>query len=377
MTGFYIHWPFCAAKCPYCDFNVHLRENIDQQQMLDTYIKEMEYVFARYKTPVSSVFFGGGTPSLMSPQTVGAIIDKIQALWGFKNDIEITLEANPNSSEAQKFADFKQAGINRVSIGVQSFNNERLKFLGRIHDGDAALKAVSSAAEIFDKFSFDLIYATPKQSLDEWKTELKQALQFAKGHMSLYQLTIEKGTKFYLSEARGDFVMPDEDTGADFYEVTQEIMSASGMPAYEVSNYAANEDHQSAHNLNYWRYGDYIGIGPGAHGRLTVNGNKIATRVHRAPDIWQQRIAEQGHAYEQWESLNDETQTHEKLMMGLRLVEGMKLPETIARTKIDTLCDEGFLLKDGELVKPTRKGLACHNAVVGYLLGGSNIHAAA
>lgn len=376
MTGFYIHWPFCAAKCPYCDFNVHLRENIDQQKMLDTYIKEMEFVFEKYKTPISSIFFGGGTPSLMQPEIVGKIIDKIQSLWGFKNDIEITLEANPNSSEAQKFRDFKQAGINRVSIGVQSFQNERLKFLGRIHDGEAALSAVKSAAEIFDRFSFDLIYATPGQTLEGWKEELKAALPYAKGHMSLYQLTIEKGTKFYLSEARGDFVMPDNDAGADFYEATQELMEAAGLPAYEVSNYA-QADHQSTHNLNYWKYGDYIGIGAGAHGRLTIKNQKYATRAHRAPGIWQSRVETQGHAYEQWERLDAETELQESIMMGLRLREGVILPKTIDRKKIDTLCDENFLQKEGELVRPTRKGLACHNAVVGYLLGGSKAHAAA
>ncbi|MBU0858346.1 MAG: radical SAM family heme chaperone HemW [Alphaproteobacteria bacterium] len=325
MFGIYVHWPFCASKCPYCDFNSHVREKIDEDAWREAYLREMRH-YAQL-TPgrmVDSIFFGGGTPSLMSAQTTQAIIDEVVKCWHVKNDIEITLEANPTSVEAEKFKAFRQAGVNRVSLGIQALNDPDLKFLGRQHNAAEAVAAIKIAASTFDRFSFDLIYARPQHTVEAWQAELNEALNYAVGHLSLYQLTIEPGTPFHTQHARGDFTIPNEDEGAALYEVTQSVLSDRGMPAYEVSNHARPGE-ESRHNLVYWRYGDYVGIGPGAHGRLTLDGVKHATRAHRAPEIWLERVQGGGHGAHPHETVAHNERLTEALMMGLRLQEGVPL----------------------------------------------------
>lgn len=322
----YIHWPYCRKKCPYCDFNSHVSDTIEHAVWREAYLKELSY----YKTLlgeryVTSIFFGGGTPSLMEPQTVQTVLDEISGLWAVADDCEITLEANPTSIEAEKFRAFKQAGINRVSVGVQSFRDEQLAFLGREHSASEALKALEIAHHTFDRMSFDLIYARPDQTLNDWQDELEEALQYAKGHLSLYQLTIEDGTQFKTLRDSGRLVELDYDIAGDMYQMTTEMMEQAGLPAYEISNYAA-KGQESRHNLAYWRYHDYVGIGPGAHGRLTLpDGTKVATRTHKAPDIWMNQVMEKGGGAKPFDSLSEKDQLEERLMMGLRLREGVEL----------------------------------------------------
>ncbi|OFW95926.1 MAG: coproporphyrinogen III oxidase, partial [Alphaproteobacteria bacterium RIFCSPHIGHO2_12_FULL_45_9] len=267
--GIYIHWPFCKSKCPYCDFNSHVSEAIDHKRWMQSYLKEIDYwANLTEGRVVDTVFFGGGTPSLMQSETVAEILAHIQKKWRVSNDWEVTLEANPTSFETEKFRDFYAAGVNRVSIGVQSLYEADLKFLGREHSPDQARFAIAEAQKIFPRVSFDLIYARPKQTLDAWRTELSEALQMASGHLSMYQLTIERGTPFHTRHARGEFKIPEQDLAADLYDVTQDMMGQAGYPAYEISNHAI-VGQESRHNLIYWRYDDYVGVGPGAHGRLT------------------------------------------------------------------------------------------------------------
>ena len=304
--GVYIHWPFCAAKCPYCDFNSHVRTFFDQKEWVDAYVKSLEYYAALLpEKQMVSLFFGGGTPSLMTGESVRAIIDTVRRLWPVVNDFEVTLEANPTSVEAQKFEAFKEAGVTRISLGVQALNDADLKFLGREHNVAEALQAVEVAAQYFDRYSFDLIYGRPDQALKAWESELKQALTYARGHMSLYQLTIERGTPFHMQYHRGEFSVPDEVQGAEFYHVTQDVMEAAGLPSYEVSNHAA-PGQACRHNLVYWHMADYIGVGAGAHGRFTMDGDKYASRDHSAPDIWLKRVREQGHGAHPLEKLTPE-----------------------------------------------------------------------
>ncbi|MBL8665802.1 MAG: coproporphyrinogen III oxidase, partial [Candidatus Odyssella sp.] len=272
----YVHWPFCLSKCPYCDFNSHVRERVEEARWQRAYLAELERAAA--ETPgrvVTSVFFGGGTPSLMPPETAAAILARIRALWPVAPDAEITLEANPGAAEAARFRAFRAAGVNRLSIGVQALDDAALKFLGRRHVAAEALAAVERAAGIFPRYSFDLIYARPGQSVAAWREELARALRFAGDHLSVYQLTIEPGTAFHTAHARGDFALPDEDTAADLYEATRDLLGAAGLAAYEISNHA-RPGGESRHNLAYWRYADYAGIGPGAHGRLTLGDAKVA-----------------------------------------------------------------------------------------------------
>ena len=282
----YIHWPFCLSKCPYCDFNSHARERVDAARWERAYLAELERAAAETKgRTLASVFFGGGTPSLMPPETVAAILDRVRALWPAAPDIEITLEANPGASEAARFRAFRDAGVNRLSIGVQALDDAALQFLGRKHSAAEALAAVERAASIFDRFSFDLIYARPDQSVADWQAELARALSFAGEHLSVYQLTIEPGTAFHTAYQRGDFALPEEDTAADLYETTRDFLGAAGLHAYEISNHA-RPGAESRHNLTYWRYGDYAGIGPGAHGRLMLGARKFATCQQRLPETW-------------------------------------------------------------------------------------------
>ncbi len=377
--GIYVHWPFCLSKCPYCDFNSHVHDRIDHDAFAAAYLREIVHIAAMTKgRTVETVFFGGGTPSLMKPETVKAILDAIKSHWNVTPDWEVTLEANPTSSEAEKFRAFRAAGINRLSLGIQSLREDDLKFLGRTHDTSQARGAIQMAKETFDRFSFDLIYARPQQKLEDWKVELKEALDMAVGHISLYQLTIEKNTPFYIQHARGEFKIPEQELAADFYDVTNEIMAENGFDAYEVSNYA-RPGQQSRHNLIYWRYGDYAGIGPGAHGRLTLDGKKFATRTHRAPDIWLQRVEEQGHSHHEFELIEPVQRVQEALMMGLRLEEGVPLSrleseyggdpfEVLDRQKISKLSDEGLLVFENGILRATHMGRKCLNAVLNYLL---------
>jgi oxygen-independent coproporphyrinogen-3 oxidase len=377
--GLYIHWPFCAAKCPYCDFNSHVADTIDHDAWRGAYRRESaHYAGLSKERVVTSIFFGGGTPSLMEPQTVAQIIGDIQTHWRIANDCEITLEANPTSVEADKFEAFRAAGVNRVSMGVQSFNERDLEFLGRKHDAAQARRAIETAARIFDRTSFDLIYARPGQSVAAWEAELREAVSLTRDHLSLYQLTIEEGTPFYMRHARGEFKIPEENLAGDLYEATQEILYAAGMPAYEVSNHA-RPGAESRHNLTYWRYTDYVGIGPGAHGRLTLDGVKHATRGHRAPDIWLSKVAECGHGAHPFEALSSRYRFVECLMMGMRLGEGVPvarleaegqrpIAELLSLSKIKQLCEEGLVEYDGVVVKASKAGLQRLNGVLNYIL---------
>lgn len=369
----YVHWPFCRSKCPYCDFNSHVRDSIDQGRWRRGLLQELDYYAAG--TPgrtVTSVFFGGGTPSLMAPETAAAVIDRIAARWTLADGAEITLEANPTSVEAGRFRNFRAAGVNRVSLGIQALNDSDLRFLGRQHDSGEALAAVRLAASTFPRFSFDLIYARPGQTVAAWRAEMARALEFAVGHLSVYQLTIEEGTAFHPAHARGDFTLPDEDLAGALYDVTQEVLTDAGLPAYEVSNHARPGE-ESRHNLTYWRYGDYVGIGPGAHGRLTLDGEKWGTRGHRAPEVWLDRVERDGHGGHTPEAIPPESQTTEALMMGLRLSEGVPWARVGGRDAVDAtalarLMTGGFLTDDGKWVTATSEGRVRLNAVLASLL---------
>ncbi|MBC7906211.1 MAG: coproporphyrinogen III oxidase, partial [Rhodospirillaceae bacterium] len=317
--GIYIHWPFCLSKCPYCDFNSHVAAQIDQPRWRAGLLRELEH-FAQTKpgTTVTSIFFGGGTPSLMDPATAGALIERVAKLWPTAPDLEITMEANPSTVEAGRFREFRAAGIGRLSLGVQALDDASLKFLGRRHSAAEALAALEVAKSLFPRFSFDLIYARPGQTVAGWQAELTRALELAGDHLSLYQLTIEDGTAFAPAYARGDFQLPNEDDQAAMFEQTQALTQAAGLPAYEVSNHA-RPGSACRHNLTYWLGGDYVGVGPGAHGRL----NGSAYRQHRAPGIWLERVEQDGHANQECEALNPETRAEELVMMGMRLVDGI------------------------------------------------------
>jgi len=322
--GVYIHWPFCLSKCPYCDFNSHVRHGgIDQPRYVRAFAAEIAATAARVPgRTVSSIFFGGGTPSLMQPDTVGGILDAVARHWTVADDAEITLEANPTSVEATRFRGYRAAGVNRVSLGVQALDDAALKELGRLHSAREALDAVAVARAIFDRYSFDLIYARPRQTPTEWASELKRAIAEAAEHLSLYQLTIEPGTPFAGLHAAGKLTTPDEDTARALYDVTQEICEAAGLPAYEVSNHA-RPGAESRHNLIYWRTHDYAGIGPGAHGRLQVGTRRYATATEKRPEAWLMRVEALGHGMIVNDRLSDAEQADELLLMGLRLKEGI------------------------------------------------------
>lgn len=328
----YIHWPFCVSKCPYCDFNSHVRETIDQETwrnaLLQDLVHEATLLAGR---PIGSIFFGGGTPSLMPPKTVAALIEAAERHWGFTQDIEITLEANPSSVEAARFESLASAGVNRVSLGLQSLDNDALAFLGRAHDVDEGLAALDTAQHHFARVSFDLIYARPEQSLESWRRELARALSFGTEHVSLYQLTIEPGTRFATLVAQGQLLPVDPDHGADLFELTREMTAAAERPAYEISNHA-RPGCESRHNLTYWRYGDYAGIGPGAHGRR----GGLATTRHKKPENWLSAIARNNHGLQAEEKLSPAERAREALLMGLRLQEGVDLSRIAQRCKVDT-----------------------------------------
>jgi oxygen-independent coproporphyrinogen-3 oxidase len=324
--GVYIHWPFCAQKCPYCDFNSHVRfGGWDEPRFLAAYKRELDHI-ASLTGPrtVSSIFFGGGTPSLMQASTVGAILDHIASHWSIDPKAEVTLEANPGSVEAERFQGYRDAGVNRVSIGVQSFRDGDLKRLGRIHSVEEAKAAIGIAARTFERFSFDLIYARPGQTVAEWREELQEAMSLSGNHLSLYQLTIEPDTPFFELHRRGKLVIPEAEAASDLYEATQELCDARGLAAYEVSNHARPGE-ESRHNLLYWRYGEYAGIGPGAHGRLISNGQRYATSTEKAPEAWVASVEQRGHGFASMEALTDHEAADEMLLMGLRLSEGLDL----------------------------------------------------
>ena len=323
--GLYIHWPFCAAKCPYCDFNSHVRHAaIDQEAFVEAFFREMDFTHNLSGTrDITSVFIGGGTPSLMEPKTVGTILDHASKLWTMGDGIEITMEANPSSVEAERFKGYRACGVNRVSMGVQALNDQDLKFLGRLHDVMDARRAIKLAREIFPRMSFDLIYARPDQTEDAWATELKEAIDLAADHLSLYQLTIEPGTAIWGLAERGKVLTADEETASRLYELTQDVTADHGLPNYEISNHA-RPGAESRHNLTYWRYGDYVGVGPGAHGRLTLkDGARLATATERHPETWLRAIRDKGHGLIEQEQLTDEECSDEMLLMGLRLREGL------------------------------------------------------
>jgi putative oxygen-independent coproporphyrinogen III oxidase len=322
----YVHWPFCLAKCPYCDFNSHVRHGgVEQGDFVAAYVRELKHfaTLAPFRT-VTSIFFGGGTPSLMAPETVAAILDRIAALWTIAPDAEITLEANPTSVEAGRFAGYRAAGVNRVSLGVQALDDASLKALGRMHSSDEALAALTIAKRHFERVSFDLIYARQGQSLAEWRDELARALGYAQDHLSLYQLTIEPGTPFAALHAAGKLAIPAGAKAEAFYRLTQELCDAAGLPAYEVSNHA-RPGAESRHNLIYWRGHDYAGVGPGAHSRLTRGGAKYALAIGKSPEAWLAAVAASGHGIEQEEVLSPQDSADEYLLMGLRLADGIDM----------------------------------------------------
>lgn len=377
--GLYVHWPFCLSKCPYCDFNSHVRERIDQKRWCQALLRELDH-FGTLTTGrrLTSVFFGGGTPSLMAPDTVAAVIEALSNYWSLDPDIEITLEANPTSSEAGRFAGYRDVGVNRLSLGVQALDDQALAALGRQHSVAEALAAVDLARRSFERYSFDLIYTRPGQSAAAWREELKTALAEAPSHLSLYQLTIEPNTVFHGAWRRGELTLPDSETTAQVYEETQEILTTAGLPAYEISNHAL-PGAACRHNLTYWRYEDYVGIGPGAHGRLTAKGEKRATRQHRAPEAWLEAVERRGHATREDTPLTASDRLAEMTMMGLRLTEGIgrdafrrelgQFPEVLyERGRVAALERAGYLVLDEEGLRATDAGRLRLNALLDHLL---------
>lgn len=374
--GIYIHWPFCAAKCPYCDFNSHVRKSVDQSRWLSAIRLELKNNAIRTKgRTVNTIFFGGGTPSLMEPETVAGIIKEIAKLWVLALDIEISLEANPTSVEAQKFSDFRKAGINRISMGIQSLRNDDLKALGRMHSVNEARKAFDIAKDNFERVSFDLIYARQGQSKFDWEIELKEASSMAVDHLSLYQLTIEDGTRFGDLYERGNLKgMPNDSLAADMYDITQEVTLQNDMPAYEISNHAI-EGAESRHNLIYWRYGDYIGVGPGAHGRISENGNKIATTTLENPENWLRGVELNGTSTIDDEVINHIDQASEYLMMSLRLIEGVDMERykkisgvALDNKLIDKNIENGLITVINNNLIATQRGRIILNTLIKDLL---------
>ena len=370
--GLYLHWPFCASKCPYCDFNSHVASAIDEDRWRKAYLSEIERIGAEVPDRVlNTVFFGGGTPSLMSPDLVAATLEAIRATWPVANDLEVTLEANPGSVEAGRFRGFAEAGVNRVSMGVQALNDADLRRLGRLHSVSEARSAFDIARSVFDRVSFDLIYARQDQTLAEWEAELREAAAMAADHLSLYQLTIEDGTAFGARHAAGGLKgLPDEDLSADMYLKTQETMSGIGLPAYEVSNHA-RPGSESRHNLIYWRCGDYAGIGPGAHGRLTLSGARLATSTPLLPDAWLSRIEESGNGELAREAVPRDEQANEYLMMALRLTEGLDVDRyaqlaghVLQESSVVRLEDLGLVAREGERLRATEAGRPVLNAII-------------
>lgn len=371
----YVHWPFCVSKCPYCDFNSHVRGSIDQDLWRKALLQDMAYEAAFLpKRRIGSIFFGGGTPSLMPPATVAALIEAAEGLWGFAPDTEITLEANPSSVEAARFTELAMAGVNRVSLGLQALDDRALAFLGRAHGVHEGLSALEAAQGNFARVSFDLIYARPEQSIEDWAGELARALSFGTEHLSLYQLTIEPGTRFATLVAQGEMLPIDPDHGARLFELTGEMTAAAGLPAYEVSNHA-RPGCESRHNLTYWRYGDYAGIGPGAHGRR----DGLATVRHKKPENWLNSIARNGHGAQVEDGLQPAERAREAMIMGLRLREGVDLNALASHCKVDVdalidkrqariLEEHGLVRNDGHRLAVTPAGMLLLDGILGELV---------
>jgi len=374
--GIYIHFPYCARKCPYCDFNSHVRSAIDEQGWADAIVRELEWTAdwqGAEKPAVQTVFFGGGTPSLMRGESAGAILNAIARLWPLANGVEVTIESNPASVDAARFADYALAGVNRVSLGVQALNDADLKFLGRLHDAAEAKAALAIAMRNFARVSLDLIYARPDQTPDAWKKELSEALAFGTEHLSLYQLTIEPATPFAALVRSGALAIPDDDKAARLFEITQEMTDAARRPAYEISNHAA-QGAECRHNLLYWRYGTYAGVGPGAHGRIDIGGKRVATVCETLPERWRARVLREGHGHAEIVPVADADAAREHLLMNLRLAEGLDLAAYRARwgtapdpARIAALESDGFLKTSGSVIAATAKGRLVLNRVIEML----------
>ena len=373
--GIYVHWPFCKAKCPYCDFNSHVRhEPVDALSFARALGTELSWMAQR--TPgrtVTSIFFGGGTPSLMPPEAVGHVLDTIALLWSVSPDVETTLEANPTSIEAENFRGYRAAGVNRVSVGVQALNDEDLKALGRQHSSEEAIAAFRLAAKIFPRVSFDMIYARPSQTPEQWRAELTRALAEQQGHMSLYQLTIEPGTAYFDLYERGRLVTPTDDRAADLYDLTQELTDKAGLPTYEISNHA-RPGQESRHNLLYWRYGEYAGVGPGAHSRLAESENRRALIAERHPETWRELVRTQGHGMVSDMVVPPVDQASEYLLMGMRIAEGIDMDRyaTLAGREIDSsklagMKSLGLIKRHGQQLMATADGRKLLNAVIAEL----------
>ncbi len=372
----YVHWPFCLSKCPYCDFNSHVRHGgYDEAHYVRAI--QSEIAAAAERAPgriVSTIFFGGGTPSLMQPQTVGAILDSVGKHWTVAGNVEVSLEANPTSVEATRFRGYRAAGVNRVSLGVQALDDQSLKELGRLHSAQEALDAISVARSIFERYSFDLIYARPRQTLEGWKTELKQAISEAAEHLSLYQLTIEPGTPFFGLHKAGKLIVPNDDLGRDLYDLTQQICDDAGLPAYEVSNHA-RPGAECRHNLVYWRGHEYAGVGPGAHGRLNIDGRRYATETEKKPEAWLDLVARNGHGLTVDEKLQPNEVADEFLLMGLRLAEGIDpqrftslCGRSLDPARVSYLRDGGAVeTMDNGRLRVTQSGFPLLDAVVADL----------
>ena len=346
----YIHWPFCLSRCPYCDFNAHVRDVIPQQRFRAALRRELAWEAARLdRRPLGSIFFGGGTPSLMDPETVALLLEDARTLFDPVPGMEVTLEANPTSIEISRLSALREAGVNRISIGIQSLDATALDSLGRRHSVAQAVAALEIARGLFPRISFDLIYARPGQTIPAWRDELRRALTLAADHLSLYQLTIEPGTAYEALHRRGEIVLPEEDLAAALYDTTAEEAARFGLLPYEISNYA-RPGAESRHNLRYWRYGDYAGIGPGAHGRITLGGRLLATRRHRAPEPWADRVERGGHGLTEETPLTPQETTREMLLMGLRLAEGIAADRFLARTgrSLESALDAGALRRATE-----------------------------
>jgi putative oxygen-independent coproporphyrinogen III oxidase len=377
--GIYIHWPFCASKCPYCDFNSHVRDQIDTIQWEKALLQDLKSAHQEtYEKTVTSIFFGGGTPSTMPPGLVSSLISHIHKWWQVDTDVEITLEANPTSIEQEKFQALSTAGINRVSLGIQSLNDKDLQFLGRTHNSQDAQNAMDTAAKIFSKHSFDFIYTLPHQSLDAWESELNTIIKRGAGHLSLYQLTIEEGTPFYLRHAKGEFQVPGVENSALFFERTREIMKSAGFSAYEVSNFATSPKSQCQHNLVYWNADDYIGIGPGAHGRFQKAGHRYFERRHRWPEKWMETVFANNAGVHESYNLSTKDRIEECLMMGLRLTEGISNSTFMKKTghdfytlfprkEIAHLRNENLILSDGDRIQLSARGIQILDSILSFL----------
>lgn len=385
MTALYIHWPFCLSKCPYCDFNSHVLNRIDQFQWLNAYISSISYYAKNFPDiRIESVYFGGGTPSMMEPYVVSDILSCIRDSFDLSENAEITLEANPTSFEQDKFISFRQAGVNRISLGVQSLKDDDLKFLGRNHNAKEAINALVLSGQIFEKMNFDLIYARPRQSVDDWEKELSEAMKYAKGHLSLYQLTIEPETPFYSQFINGVLNLPNDGESEEFYVATKEIMSGYGYDNYEISNYAI-DNHWSLHNLAYWKYEDYIGIGAGAHGRITKLDDKTGkltkymVKDYTLPKKWLENVTSFGNGIEYKEPLGDKDVAIEITLMGLRLSEGFSLEKInrycgkswqnyLCEERVKGFCKDGLLVLGNNILKTTEKGKLVLNSILGEII---------